>query len=83
MAKRSLSKRVFATMLTMSLITIVVFALALTLFMQKRLVDSTSEELASEARVVAASLNSSPSYVGMLRRLQQDDTRITLVGERR
>lgn len=81
MAKRSLSKRVFATMLTMSLITIVVFALALTLFMQKRLVDSTSEELASEARVVAASLNSSPSYVGMLRRLQQDDTRITLVGK--
>ena len=80
-AKRSLSKRVFATMLTMSLITIVVFALALTLFMQKRLVDSTSEELASEARVVAASLNSSPSYVGMLRRLQQDDTRITLVGK--
>ena len=60
--KRSLSKRVFATMLTMSLITIAVFALALTLFMQKRLVDSTSEELASEARVVAASLNSCLLY---------------------
>lgn len=80
-AKRSLSKRVFATMLTMSLTTIVVLALALTLFMQKRLVDSTSEELASEARVVAASLNGSPSYIGLLRRLQQDDTRITLVGQ--
>ena len=35
--KPSLSKRVFATMLAMSLATIVVLALALTIFMQQRL----------------------------------------------
>lgn len=76
----SLSKRVFATMLAMSLVTIAVFALALTLFMQQRLMSSTSAELANEASVVAASLNSSPSYLTTLRRLHLDETRVTLVG---
>lgn len=79
-AKPSLSKRVFATMLAISLSTIAVFALALTLFMQQRLMHSTSTELANEARIVAASLNSSPSYLTMLKRLRLGDTRLTLVG---
>ncbi len=77
--KPSLSKRVFATMLAMSLATIVVLALALTIFMQQRLMSSTSAALANEARIVAASLNSSPSYFSMLKRLRLDNTRVTLV----
>ena len=79
-APRSLSRRVFVTLLTISLTTIAVFALALTLFMQQRLMSSTSAELANEVRIVAASLNSSPSYLSTLKRLHLDGTRITLVG---
>lgn len=79
-APRSLSRRVFVTLLTISLTTIAVFALALTLFMQQRLMSSTAAELANEVRIVAASLNSSPSYLSTLKRLHLDGTRITLVG---
>lgn len=79
-APRSLSRRVFVTLLTISLTTIAVFALALTLFMQQRLMSSTSAELANEVRIVVASLNSSPSYLSTLKRLHLDGTRITLVG---
>lgn len=79
-APRSLSRRVFVTLLTISLTTIAVFALALTLFMQQRLMSSTSAELANEVRILAASLNSSPSYLSTLKRLHLDGTRITLVG---
>ena len=79
-APRSLSRRVFVTLLTISLTTIAVFALALTLFMQQRLMSSTSTELANEVRIVAVSLNSSPSYLSTLKRLHLDGTRITLVG---
>ena len=79
-APRSLSRRVFVTLLTISLTTIAVFALALTLFMRQRLMSSTSAELANEVRIVAASLNSSPSYLSTLKRLHLDGTRITLVG---
>lgn len=79
-APRSLSRRVFVTLLTISLTTIAVFALALTLFMQQRLMRSTAAELANEVRIVAASLNSSPSYLSTLKRLHLDGTRITLVG---
>ena len=67
-SRRSLSKRVFATMLAISLTTIAVFAFALTIFMQQRLVQSSSEALANEARIVAASLNTAPSHLSMLRR---------------
>lgn len=76
---RSLSGRVFATILGISLTTIVVFALALTLIVQQRLVNASSAELADEARVVAASLNSAPSHLTMLRRLHLENTRLTLV----
>ena len=76
---QSLSRRVFVTILGMSLTTIIVFALALTLIVQQRLVNATSAELADEARVVAASLNSAPSHLTMLRRLHLENTRVTLV----
>lgn len=78
-SRQSLSRRVFVTILGMSLTTIIVFALALTLIVQQRLVHATSAELADEARVVAASLNSAPSHLTMLRRLHLENIRVTLV----
>lgn len=78
-SRQSLSRRVFATILGMSLTTIVVFALALTLIVQQRLVHATSAKLADEARVVASALNSAPSHLTMLRRLRLENTRVTLV----
>ncbi|MDO4437384.1 MAG: ATP-binding protein [Coriobacteriaceae bacterium] len=63
----------------MSLTTIAVFALAATVFMQQRLVRTTSERLSSEASIVAASLNSAPSHLSLLRRLHLDGTRVTLI----
>lgn len=76
---QSLSRRVFAAMLAMSLTTIAVFALAATVFMQQRLVRTASESLSNEASIVAASLNSAPSHLGLLRRLHLDGTRVTLI----
>lgn len=66
-------------MLAISLTTIVVFAVALTIFMQQRLVQSSSAALANEARIVAASLNTASSHLSMLRRLRLEGTRVTLV----
>lgn len=77
---KSLSKRVFSTMLAISVAVVVVFALAATLFMQERVMDVTRSELANEAETVAEALNSSPSYISMLRRLDLGTTRVTLVG---
>lgn len=78
-SRKSLSRRVFATILGMTLSTLVVFALASTLMVQQRLVHATSAELADEARVVASALNSAPSHLTMLRRLRLENTRVTLV----
>ena len=77
---QSLSKRVFATILAISFTTIAVFACVLTMYMQQRLVQSSSEALANEARIVAASLNTAPSHLSMLRRLDLESARVTLVG---
>ncbi len=77
---QSLSKRVFATMLAISFTTIAVFACVLTMYMQQRLVQSSSEALANEARIVAASLNTAPSHLSTLRRLDLESARVTLVG---
>lgn len=77
---QSLSKRVFATMLAISFTTIAVFACVLTMYMQQRLVQSSSEALSNEARIVAASLNTAPSHLSMLRRLDLESARVTLVG---
>lgn len=78
-SNQSLSRRVFVAMLTALLGTIVVFALATSVIMHRRLVETTSSELANETRVVAASLNSAPSHLTMLHRLRLDNTRVTLI----
>lgn len=78
-SNQSLSKRVFGTIFTALLATIVVFAVATSAVMHRRLVETTSTELADEAQIVAASLNSAPSHLSMLRRLNLDNTRVTLV----
>lgn len=77
--KRSLSKRVFATIFSVAVVVIAVFTVAGTVFMQNRLADTTRDELADEAEVVAASLNSAPSYITLLRHLGLANTRVTLV----
>ncbi len=77
--KRSLSSRVFVTMFSISIVLIAVFSLAGSVFMQQRLASATRAELADEAEVVAASLNTAPSYTTLLRRLGIDNTRVTLI----
>ena len=78
-SKHSLSKRVFATIFSVAIVVIAVFTAAGTIFMQNRLADATRSELADEAEVVAASLDSSPSYITLLRHLGLANTRVTLV----
>ena len=78
-SKHSLSKRVFATIFSVAIVVIAVFTVAGTVFMQNRLVAATRAELADEAEVVAASLNSAPSYITLLRHLGLANTRVTLV----
>ena len=78
-SKHSLSKRVFATIFSVAIVVIAVFTVAGTVFMQNRLVAATRAELADEAEVVAASLDSSPSYITLLRHLGLANTRVTLV----
>ena len=78
-SKHSLSKRVFATIFSVAIVVIAVFTVAGTVFMQNRLADATRAELADEAEVVAASLDSAPSYITLLRHLGLANTRVTLV----
>lgn len=78
-SKHSLSKRVFVTIFSVAIVVIAVFTVAGTVFMQNRLVAATRAELADEAEVVAASLNSAPSYITLLRHLGLANTRVTLV----
>ena len=81
-SRHSLSKRVFGTIFSVAVVVIAVFTVAGTVFMQNRLADATRAELADEADVVAASLDSSPSYISLLRRLELENTRVTLVSAR-
>ena len=78
-SRHSLSKRVFATVFSVAIVVIAVFTAAGTVFMQNRLADATRAELADEAEVVAASLDSAPSYITLLRHLGLANTRVTLV----
>lgn len=80
-SKHSLSNRVFGTICSVAIVVIVVFTVAGTVFMQNRLADATRAELADEAEVVAASLDSSASYITMLHHLGLDNTRVTLVDQ--
>ena len=77
--RHSLSRRVFVTIFSISTAAIVVFAIAATWFMQNRLAETTREELANEAQVVATSLNYSDSDISLLESMGLDDTRVTLV----
>lgn len=77
--QRSLSRRVFVTMVAVSLALVTVLSTVGATFMQQRLAETTSAGLASEASIVAASLNSAPSHLTVLRRLHLEGTRITLI----
>lgn len=77
--RRSLSHRVFATMFTVAMVVVAVFSLAGTAYVQGRLVALAHEELDSQADVVRAALDSMPDDKFILRNLELDNTRITLI----
>ncbi len=77
--RRSLSHRVFATVFTVAMVVVAVFSLAGTAYVQGRLVALAHEELDSQADVVRAALDSMPDDKFILRNLELDNTRITLI----
>ncbi len=78
-ARRSLSRRVFATVFTAAMAIVVVFSVTATLYMQRRFVDLAHEELDNQVDVVAAALNSMPDDKILLRHLSLQNARITLI----
>ena len=77
--KRSLSRRVFLTVFYVALAVIVVFTVAGTVYLQKRLAGAARAELANETEVVAAALDDAASDTELLSRLTLNQTRITLI----
>lgn len=67
-------------MFSVALAAIVVFSLARTIFLQRRLAESTRSCLADEASVTAAALDDAMDDTTLLTQLKLEDTRITLVG---
>ncbi|MBE6468639.1 MAG: two-component sensor histidine kinase [Coriobacteriaceae bacterium] len=78
--RRSLSHRVFWSVFSVALAAIVVFSLAGTIFLQRRLAESTRSCLADEASVTAAALDDAMDDTTLLTQLKLEDTRVTLVG---
>ena len=78
--KKTLSRRVFATVFVVAMAVIVVFTVAGAIFIQNTLADSTRDNLEREAQVIAAALNGEDDPAALLRRLgNKDNLRITLV----
>ena len=78
--KKTLSRRVFATVFIVAMAVIVVFTVAGAIFIQNTLADSTRANLEHEAQVIAAALNGEDDPAALLRRLgNKDNLRITLV----
>lgn len=76
---RSLSRRVFATVFTVAMLVVVMFSLAGTAYVQGRLVGLAHEELDTQADVVSSALNAMPDDKILLRHLELNNTRITLI----
>ena len=77
--RRSLSNRVFAAVFVIAMTLIVAFTLAGAVFINNTLMNTTREALDREADLVASALNGADDDAAMLRRLQRDGMRITLV----
>ena len=76
---RSLSKRVFGTIFTIAMVIIVALTGVGTAFIQSRLASLTREEISNQLDVVAAALNGSEDEIEMLRHLDIENARVTLV----
>lgn len=79
-ARRSLSRRVFATVLAVAMMVVGVFSVAGAAYMQGQLVSLAHDELVNQSDVVAAALNSMPDDKIILRNMSLRSTRITLIG---
>ncbi|MBY4797205.1 two-component sensor histidine kinase [Collinsella sp. AGMB00827] len=76
---QSLATRVFRTMFAVALVSILLFSVVGTLYMQGRLAQVIREGLADEASIAAAALDDSSDDEGLLARLKSNGTRMTLV----
>ena len=76
---RSLSKRVFGTIFAIAMVIIVALTGVGTAFIQNRLATLTRGEISNQLDVVAAALNGSEDETAMLRHLDVENARVTLV----
>lgn len=79
--KHSLSRRVFTTVFITAMVLIVATTVAGAVFIQRTLADTTRSELANESHMVAEILNTSNDDLALLRSLNRENTRITLIAE--
>lgn len=79
--KRTLSHRVFATILLCAMAVIVAFTVLGAFFVQNTLADATSANLSQETELIAAALNEQQEPIAFLRSLDREDLRITLINK--
>lgn len=79
-ARGSLSRRVFATITTISIASIMAFALGTSAYVQSRLTELAHTEIANQIDIVAAALEGTPDDRMMIKRFDElRDTRATLI----
>lgn len=77
--KKSLFRRVFATIFCIALLVVAIFTLAGAGYLQGNVARVTRSELRDETRIVAASLNETVDDITVLERLSLDGKRVTLI----
>ena len=78
-SKKSLFRRVFATIFCIALLVVAIFTLAGAGYLQGNVARVTRSELRDETRIVAASLNETVDDITVLERLSLDGKRVTLI----
>lgn len=78
-SKKSLFRRVFATIFGIALLVVAIFTLAGAGYLQGNVARVTRSELRDETRIVAASLNETVDDITVLERLSLDGKRVTLI----
>lgn len=78
-ARQSLSRRVFFTVFFVAMAVVAVFSLLGAFYLRSRITDSTRRELEEETRLISVMLDESPDDVGVLKKLQLDGARLTLI----
>ncbi len=78
-SKRSLSRRVFATVFVVAAIAIATFTIVGSLLLNSNLGSVTRSELYDEAEIVASALNATTNDIALLEDVDIDNTRLTLI----